>query len=693
MSIVTQYPFWYILACLAAGLLYAMLLYYRERSNAFPPAFRWGMGVSRFLVTTAIAFLLLSPLVKHLRLHREKPIIIMAMDNSASVGIGSDSAALRENLRKDWIRLEESLGNEFEVRPFLFGDKVAEGTRPSFTEKYTDASLLMQDLEARFVNRNVGALLFATDGLFNRGSNPAFGRESYAYPVYAIALGDTAPQRDVKISHLYYNRISYLGNEFPVEVVVQAHGYQGQALRLEVRSGGERIQSHTVTPGSEAYSTTLSLRLKADAPGVRKYAFVLETMEGEVSDANNRQEAFVEILDARQKVLILAHAPHPDITALRQAIEANENYEVSVEMVEGSQANPEDYNLIILHQLPSRAHPIREMLDRIKLRDIPLWLILGQQSYLPALTSLETGLVLRDVQKGFNDARAFTDGNFSLFTLPPNWVERAGDYPPLSVPFADYEARGNLQTLFYQDIGKVKTPYPLLTFRHQGGQRLAVLTGEGIWRWRLHHFRMYGDHSGFDRLISQSVQYLSQRADKSRFRVLAEYTYPENVPVTMEAELYNEAYELVNEPDVSLNLVDDSARTYPLNFSRKGMAYSLDAGVLRPGNYNYSAEVLYGGEKLAQSGSFSVSPVVVEMMQTRADHSPLHLMASNSGGQVVYPDDMMQLLQMLESKDEIKTVVSQKKIYSEIIHLKWIFALLLLLLTFEWFFRRWLGSY
>jgi hypothetical protein len=204
---------------------------------------------------------------------------------------------------------------------------------------------------------------------------------------------------------------------------------------------------------------------------------------------------------------------------------------------------------------------------------------------------------------------------------------------------------------------------------------------------------MYGDHSGFDRLISQSVQYLSQRADKSRFRVLAEYTYPENVPVTMEAELYNEAYELVNEPDVSLNLVDDSARTYPLNFSRKGMAYSLDAGVLRPGNYNYSAEVLYGGEKLAQSGSFSVSPVVVEMMQTRADHSPLHLMARNSGGQVVYPGDMMQLLQMLESKDEIKTVVSQKKIYSEIIHLKWIFALLLLLLTFEWFFRRWLGSY
>ena len=693
MSIVTQYPFWYILACLAAGLLYAMLLYYRERSNAFPPAFRWGMGVSRFLVTTAIAFLLLSPLVKHLRLHREKPIIIMAMDNSASVGIGSDSAALRENLRKDWIRLEESLGNEFEVRPFLFGDKVAEGTRPSFTEKYTDASLLMQELEARFVNRNVGALLFATDGLFNRGSNPAFGRESYAYPVYAIALGDTAPQRDVKISHLYYNRISYLGNEFPVEVVVQAHGYQGQALRLEVRSGGERIQSHSVTPGSEAYSTTLSLRLIADAPGVRKYTFLLETMEGEVSDANNRQEAFVEILDARQKVLILAHAPHPDITALRQAIEANENYEVSVEMAEGSQANPEDYNLVILHQLPSRAHPIREILERIKLRDIPLWLILGQQSHLPVLASLETGLVLRDVQQGFNDARAFTDGNFSLFTLPPTWLERAGDYPPLSVPFADYEARGNLQTLFYQDIGKVKTPYPLLTFRHQGGQRLAVLTGEGIWRWRLHHYRMYGDHSGFDRLISQSVQYLSQRADKSRFRVLAEYTYPENVPVSLEAELYNEAYELVNEPDVSLKLVDDSARTYPLNFSRKGMAYSLDAGVLRPGNYNYVAEVLYGGEKLAQNGSFSVSPVVVEMMQTRADHSPLHLMARNSGGQVVYPGEMMQLIQILESKDEIKTVVSQKKIYSEIIHLKWIFALLLLLLTFEWFFRRWLGSY
>jgi len=693
VSIVTQYPFWYILACLAAGLLYAMLLYYRERSNAFPPAFRWGMGISRFLVTSAIAFLLLSPLVKHLRLHREKPIIIMAMDNSASVGMGEDSAQQRSFIRTEWALLHDELSKDFELRTFLFGDGVKEASTPSFSEKYTDASLLMQELEARFVNRNVGALLLATDGLFNRGSNPAYDKEEYAYPVFSIALGDTMQQRDIRISRLYYNRISYLGNDFPVEVVVQAHGYQDQPLRLEIRNRGRVLQSHTITPASEAFSTILDLRLTAAEPGVQRYEFHLLPKEGEVSETNNLQEAFVEVLDARQKVLILAHAAHPDISALRQAIESNEGFEVQLEMAAESNANPEDYNLIILHQLPSQAYPIRSLLERIRIQDVPVWLVLGPQTNLMVLSLLETGLVMRDVKPGFNDARAFADVNFSLFTLPPGWAERAGDYPPLSVPFADYEARGNLQTLFYQDIGKVKTPYPLLTFRHQGGQRLAVLAGEGIWRWRLQHYRMYGDHRGFDRLITQSVQYLSQRADKSRFRVLAEYTYPENTAVRMEAELYNETYELVNEPDVSLKLMDDSSRTYPLNFSRKGMAYSLDAGVLAPGNYTYSAEVSYGGELLQSSGSFVVSPVLIELMQTRADHSSLHRISGKSGGKLLYPDELKRLPEILRSKEDIKPIVSQKKIYSEIIHLKWIFALLLLLLTFEWFFRRWLGSY
>ena len=54
----------------------------------------------------------------------EKPVIIIAQDNSASVINNKDSTALRATYTDDLNKLITNLDKSYEVRTYSFGDKV-----------------------------------------------------------------------------------------------------------------------------------------------------------------------------------------------------------------------------------------------------------------------------------------------------------------------------------------------------------------------------------------------------------------------------------------------------------------------------------------------------------------------------------------------------------------------------------------
>ncbi|MBL7983592.1 MAG: hypothetical protein JNM91_01275, partial [Flavobacteriales bacterium] len=114
-------------------------------------------------------------------------------------------------------------------------------------------------------------------------------------------------------------------------------------------------------------------------------------LEGEVSEANNVQTIYIDVLDDRQKVLLLAMAPHPDVAALRESLNALEGYSTEVALAASFKGEPEQYDLIVLHQLPSAYTAIQPLLKRIVEKNIPTWTILGQNSDFNQVTALGGG--------------------------------------------------------------------------------------------------------------------------------------------------------------------------------------------------------------------------------------------------------------------------------------------------------------
>jgi len=278
---------------------------------------------------------------------------------------------------------------------------------------------------------------------------------------------------------------------------------------------------------------------------------------------------------------------------------------------------------------------------------------------------------------------------FSLFTLSDSTLKKIAGFPPLLAPFGNYRYAGPGQVLLKQKIGEVSTPYPLLSFNEDNGRRTAAFTGEGLWRWSLAEYQAYGNHHAMEELLGQGVQYLTANANRQRFRVYpAKNVFDEGDNVILNAELYNDALELVNTPDVRIDLKSDSGKNYSFLFTRTGQGYQLDAGALPTGDYSYTASTRSGNQNLTASGRLTVKPLNLETRQTAADHQLLRALAKQSGGQFLLPSQVDQLADLIRKNDNIKTLVYEDKHYSDLVDLKWIFVLIVSMLGMEWFMRK-----
>jgi hypothetical protein len=278
---------------------------------------------------------------------------------------------------------------------------------------------------------------------------------------------------------------------------------------------------------------------------------------------------------------------------------------------------------------------------------------------------------------------------FSLFTLSDSTMQKLARFPPLLAPYGNYSSPAGASALLKQKIGSVPTSYPLLAFGDEGGRREAVLTAEGIWRWQLSEFQSYGSHHALEELFTQSVQYLTANAGQQRFRVYpAKNVFDEGESILLNAELYNDALELVNTPDVRTDIKSDSGKNYSFLFRRNGQSYQLDAGTLPAGEYTYNAGVKLGDKSLSAHGQFTVKALNLEARQSTANHQLLYAMAKQSGGEMLPPSQVNRLVDLIRKNETIKTVEYEDKHYTDLIDMKWLFVLILLLMSTEWFMRK-----
>ncbi|HLG02383.1 MAG TPA: hypothetical protein VI731_02230, partial [Bacteroidia bacterium] len=487
LSVITEAPSWYILLCIFAGALYAGVLYWREKKLV--DISRWLLGIMatfRFIVVFILAFLLLSPLLETVFRDVHKPVIVVAQDVSESLLMGKDSAFNRHQYSEKLQLLVDGLEDKYEVFVYSFGDHFRQGLDFNYPDKYTDFSTLFDEISTRYSDRNLGAVIVASDGIYNQGQSPVYAAAKIRAPVFSVAMGDTTIRKDLILSKVVHNRIAFLGNTFPLEAVIDAHRCAGSRAMLSVSKGKQTLVSKPVEISKDPFTVTIPVELQANAVGLQRYSVALTVLEGESNAVNNRQDIFIDVLDAREKILIVGASPHPDIGAIKLAIETNDNYQVETYMLDKFNEPVQGFSMAILHGIPSETAQGKKLLADLAAGNIPVFYVTGHQNRYGLFNNLATGVSVSTSGYRANEVEPYAVADFPLFNLSETTLNYISKFPAVICPFGNFQVSPAAIPLLRQKIGLSRTDYPLWIFSTQDERKVSVFLGEGLFKWRLH---------------------------------------------------------------------------------------------------------------------------------------------------------------------------------------------------------------
>ena len=692
-------PTYYIIFGFIAALLISGTLYFKNlKEKEFSQTLKIVLALLRGTAVMLLFFLLLQPFIKKISTQSQKPILFFAQDVSASVKKATDSLSLASYLEAV-EKTTSSLEKKYEVKVLSLGDKLREGLDKEMGDQSTKLSDVFDYVDEQYKDANKAAIVLASDGIYNYGNNPLYADKT-GLAVHTILLGDTTSRKDLRIKRVFHNDIAYLDDRFNVLIDIASDNIQNGQSILRIHKGrnasGKLLFEEAITINNANFFQTVELYLDADKVGKQDYFINLSPIEGERSKVNNKRVFTIDVIDARQEVLLLASAPHPDIFALRSAMEAQGNLKLKTIFKDDIEPNLDlsTTDLVILHQLPGRAKGrIADILKKLKEKKTPIWYIVGVDTDISALNEEQNLLSVNDYIGEYNQSFARKESKFNLFTLSEELTNTFGQYPPLKVPFGTIKSQ-NGDVLLKQRIGSVDTEYPLFMFAEENGQKTAVLMGTGLWQWRIFHYLQNKNHNSFDELIQKTATYLGSKEDKRKFRVKpGKQSYLSSEDISFDAELFNANYERVNSSEVSMQITNEEGNSFNYTFSRNKDAYFLNAKKLTEGNYSYEAKTSFNGEQFSQKGSFSVADLNLEELDLSANTNMMKVLSENSSGNFYYANQLEELEQMLLEDERHKPMLYNNSQTLPLIEYRWIFAILLLLLGIEWFLRRFKGSY
>ncbi len=684
-----QSPY-FILLCIAAGVGYAYILYtgnhtWSKRTNQI-------LFTLRAVVVSFLAFLLLGPVLKLITNEYEKPTWVFLIDSSTSVGEVIDSVGqgrLISNLSETKTAIENA-GYEVKWKD-LGGNDIASLKANSPT---SDLNRGIQNVVNEFEGKNLAGVVLVSDGIYNSGASPLY--TPVRIPIYSVGLGDTTSRVDLILKNVAFNKIAYQGNKFPLKAQVLMQGVENQDVSVTVHKDGKVLISQQKNTGNKSL-VDFDFQLEAIEKGIQRYDVSVKPIDQENNRRNNAMSIFIEVVDGKKKIVLIAPAPHPDIKALKSVLEKNANYEFIVHIpgvanADDSYLKPGAAELFIFHQAVDNAGKTLPLYNSLSKGSSSLLVMLGSQSNLRMLPANQIPIQF-DYKGQWDEVTPVVNSSFGDFGFSENSNGIFSRYPPVQVPFGKFVFPAKARVLLYQRIGSVITDRPLLLSWEDGDRKIATMIGEGLWRWRLNEFADNGNTEIFDELFSKLIQYLSTQEDKRKFRSFPlQNEFSDSEAVVIESQVYNDLFELIYGNTIQLQLRDEQGKVTNYNYSTSPGGSRYRIGGLKQGVYRFKATTVLNDKTEEVNGQFLVKAQNIEAQNLTADFNLLRKLSNETGGKF-YKTDQISLLASDLEKTKTASLIHSEETFNQLINLKWVFFLLLGLIAAEWFLRKYLGSY
>lgn len=634
----------------------------------------------RFVSVFAILLLLINPEFKKVSVYREKPSLAIITDNSSSIA----HLNAKKNVRDVIAALESNgqLAERFSIDHYTFGQTLENDRSVTFEEHQTDLNAALSSVKEIYRGKQATAILI-TDGNQTYGEDYTYTSLNYPFPVFPVAVGDTTTYDDLKIHRLNVNRYAYFKNKFPVEIILNYDGKTPVNSNFRIVSGNRTLFQKKVRFSPEKKSEVIRAHLEADTRGVLTFRAEILPVENEKNTKNNYKAFGIEVIDQKTEVLILSDIVHPDIGALKRSIEANEERNVTVGRPNLDINKLNDFQLVVLYQPDASFASVFEQLRKLHKN---IFIIGGESTDWNFLNRAQTDFSKKgngfteEVQGSYNESyAAFATENIGF-----------SHYPPLRAAFGDISFNTPYETILFQKVKGVLTTAPLLFTMEKNNHRTAVLLGEDLWKWRMQDYRENSTSEKFDGFVGKLVFFLA--SDKKRDRLEIDYNtfYDGSSGIVITAQYFDKNY--IFNKEASLHIVvkksgENPEKTFPMLL--RNNYYEADLSTLEAGEYSFTVRA--EGDNIKRSGQFKILEFDVEEQYVQADMQKLQQLAANTKGRAFYHNSPDSLSAMLLEDIRFKPIQKSKENIVPLLDWKILLFLIVLLLSVEWFLRKYKG--
>lgn len=687
-----EHPSILIIAAILFAFLLALFMYYKDkRFSSTHLSVKIILTALRFISLSILIILLFKPKLLNEIKQVEKPIIVFLQDASSSILNYPDSTYYLSEFKKLIGDNNKILSEKFDVYTYHFSDEINEGINIDFEGKKTDITYAFEEIGNRFYNRNLAAVVLASDGNYNKGINPFYKTSELNCPIFTMAIGDDTPEPDLQISGVRHNEIVYFENEFPIQFDILSNFNSDQKHQISVINNGKTIYTESLNIKART-PISKEIFIEANNEGIQYYDIIINAFDGERNTENNHQKVAIEILNNLQNILILSSSPHPDIAALKSALEEGKNYKVTKSLFHEFNEEIEAYNLIILHQIPDFTNRNKNLLDNIIKSETALFFIGGKGNKWSEFNKVQEFVEVK-TKNAMQEIFPIINKDFGPFQLSEECEKFIESATPLQAPFGDVILREDCSSLFTQKIEGINTNNELLFFAEKEDKNWAILMAEGLWKWKLFDYQKNESHNNFNELFQSISQYLTLNKDKRKLRLQYPKMIDEGTTFYMDAQLYNDNYQLIDDAEMSLVLTDPSEKEFIYSLSPHKRKYQTSIKNLNKGSYEFKVNSKFKNEYTEQNGTFVVLESKLEQEQKIANWKTLKQLSSNTNGQFIIKESFENYSEIISSNIKSTQKVYFNEYLSDLIKQKSIFLLLLLCLFLEWIIRKRLGTH
>ena len=663
-------------AILALGLVIFQYYYKSRRKGTLYIA----LSFLRFVALFCVFLLLINPKITKEQYSLEKANLIILADNTTSIGQANGVNQLVN--AKKLIEENTSIAEKFNVSEYVFGTELNSLDSLSFTEKATNIGRALSSLKDIFAGSNT-AILMLTDGNQTLGEDYEFSGGRQKFPIYPLVVGDTTSYQDIRIDQVNTNKYAFLKNKYPMEIFVSYQGKNTVSTTLTITEAGQNLYRKQIVLSETENSQIINAVLDATTVGIKNIKISLSPLENERNIANNSRQIGIEVIDEKTNIALVSNMLHPDLGALKKAIESNEQRSVSIIKPSLSPNELEQFDLFIIYQ-PDTS--FEKVYSYIESKGANIFTITGPKTDWTFLNKVQNSFQKNSYDQK-EEVTPILNAGFTHFDISDLTVS---EYPPVETTLGELLITASYENMLSQRIKGVDLNEPLFTVLETNLRREAILFGENIWKWRVQSYREDQEFKKFDDFISKVILFLANSKPRSRLTLEYENIYQGLNEATIKATYFDETFVFDN--NATLNLIlsgveNNTSREIPM-LLKKGY-YEADISTLPSGDYSFTASVK--DENLTKTGKFTILDYDLEKQLLSSNYKKLDRLAKSTNATLYFPSQVSNFIEDIIKDNRFVPIQKSKQNVVSLIDFKILLGIIVAALTAEWFIRKYNG--